>query len=285
MPPKKKSKQSDSVDASELAFLRTMVSKTKKALECICCLEVAIPPLFQCKNGHSLPCSDCRSKLAKSECPSCKVAFDDDTKARNLFLEQSAADIGFECKRGCGKLIVYCKLADHDKDCVGEAPVTCIKPTCKHKSKLWSTAIEHHMACYGDSHGDIETGDEESYDLRQKTDGIMFHVCKSSKGHHWTVCESDSGGHCAHYVKIFGHLPATPTEVGITISSRDVEGKSITHQTTRIEASSALSTDKDVLQSGNISTVNYNQLMKWNGGEALDNGILENLSIDIKLKY
>jgi hypothetical protein len=147
MPPKKKAKtssSSSSANDADAARYRASKAKTIEALTCVCCLEVTRPPLFQCQNGHTLPCEDCRSKMVNNKCPTCQIAFDDATKGRNLSLEQTAADIEIECKRGCGSSIAYSSLVEHENDCVGKVAVRCSRPNCDHKSPLWFAAIAHH---------------------------------------------------------------------------------------------------------------------------------------------
>jgi hypothetical protein len=73
--------------------------------------------------------------------------FDESTKIRNLTLEQLAADVEIECKRGCEALITYSNLVEHEKDCVGNVAVRCTSGGCgcDHESTLWSAAIAHHQ--------------------------------------------------------------------------------------------------------------------------------------------
>jgi hypothetical protein len=148
MPPKKKAKKSSSSSSSNAtaaeSALKKMVDKTIEAITCVCCLEVTRPPLYQCQNGHTLPCTDCRDKMVNQTCPTCQVKYVDATKGRNLSLEQTASDIEIECKRGCGSSIAYSSLVEHENDCVGKVAVRCARPNCEHVSTLWSAAIAHH---------------------------------------------------------------------------------------------------------------------------------------------
>lgn len=61
-------------------------------LECPVCLEYLIPPIYQCKIGHSI-CASCKSEL--SECPSCKSEFVD---TRNFLVENMMSLIKYSCK-------------------------------------------------------------------------------------------------------------------------------------------------------------------------------------------
>jgi hypothetical protein len=140
------SSSSAAANDADAARHRATVTKTIEALTCVCCLEVTTPPLYQCRNGHTLPCTDCRFKLVNQrECPICKAKVDETRKIKNLSLEQSAADIEIECKRGCGRLIAYSNLARHERDCdcVGRVAVSCLG--CGRGSTLWSAAIAHHV--------------------------------------------------------------------------------------------------------------------------------------------
>jgi hypothetical protein len=144
--PGSSSSSSSSSDAAEAARFRTQVKETKGDLACCICFEINIAPLYQCRHGHVIPCSDCRRNLKFKECFECRSPCNKEALSRCRILEKSAADIHVECKRGCGGSCAYSGLAEHDEDCVGKVPVKCITDGCQYESKLWSTAIEHHKS-------------------------------------------------------------------------------------------------------------------------------------------
>ncbi|KAF7278238.1 hypothetical protein GWI33_008595 [Rhynchophorus ferrugineus] len=61
-------------------------------LECPVCLEYLVPPILQCRTGHSI-CSSCKSEL--NQCPTCKSEFID---TRNFLVENLVASMNYSCK-------------------------------------------------------------------------------------------------------------------------------------------------------------------------------------------
>jgi E3 ubiquitin-protein ligase SIAH1 len=79
-------------------------------LECPVCLGTMRPPIFQCRNGHSV-CGEWKQRVAK--CPTCREASID---TRNLLAEDLAYKVKYPCKntvRGC---YVKKHLEDMKKD-------------------------------------------------------------------------------------------------------------------------------------------------------------------------
>ncbi|KAL1439408.1 hypothetical protein MTO96_010227 [Rhipicephalus appendiculatus] len=60
--------------------------------ECPVCLDSALPPIEQCRNGHVV-CSSCRENV--DSCPVCKEELNN---IRNLALEKLAEKVKFPCK-------------------------------------------------------------------------------------------------------------------------------------------------------------------------------------------
>jgi hypothetical protein len=173
-------------------------------------------------------------------------------------MEKSAANIEVDCKRGCSGSFAYSKLAEHDKDCVGKVPVlclgvNCLRAKCKHESVLWSTAIEHHVQCYGANHGDIVTCNSVSYYLRRVASAGLYKMNKTSNCIHWAVGVHTNGeGHRAFYVKIVGRLPDAPINVELKIY--DTKGKK-TFLAANVDACCAVNTAEDILKSGDFLSI------------------------------
>lgn len=83
---------------------------------CACCVEIILPPITQCRDGH-LICADCLERLPKPRrCPTCRV--DLSASSRNRALERIAEDLLFPCSNArCGKRLRYTELANHRTTC------------------------------------------------------------------------------------------------------------------------------------------------------------------------
>lgn len=84
-------------------------------LECGLCLELMIPPIFQCADGHTF-CSSCKSKLT-----SCAVCRNGTIDVRCRALEKFVETIGdVDCrfaKYGCRASIPYLEKKTHETKC------------------------------------------------------------------------------------------------------------------------------------------------------------------------
>ncbi|CEM19291.1 unnamed protein product [Vitrella brassicaformis CCMP3155] len=91
------------------------VSKTLELLECSVCCESMIPPIYQCKEGHTI-CQDCRLRV--KQCPVCRSETLD---IRCRALERLAESLDeINCKYscyGCRVTVKYATKKDHEQKC------------------------------------------------------------------------------------------------------------------------------------------------------------------------
>ena len=93
-------------------------------LECPVCMTMALRPIQQCPNGHTL-CTEC-----SKQCPACPICRASPTTIRNLSLEQLAADIKIECRHaGCDAALTHGSMTDHAAQCA-HRPMQCPWPGC-----------------------------------------------------------------------------------------------------------------------------------------------------------
>lgn len=93
-----------------------MASATNNILNCPVCLDICIPPIFQCENGH-IYCHNCHEKL--TTCGVCRVKLIP-KGIRNLALEQITSEMDIKCKNselGCELQIKVCEYSTHLLDC------------------------------------------------------------------------------------------------------------------------------------------------------------------------
>ena len=87
-------------------------------LECPVCMEIILPPIFQCDAGH-LICEACKSRLTlPKKCLECRTKLGD---TRNRVLEKLAEHLDIPCphrRNGCEEIIKYGTARDsHAKRC------------------------------------------------------------------------------------------------------------------------------------------------------------------------
>eukprot|EP00388_Colpodella_angusta_P004408 GDKJ01014580.1.p1 GENE.GDKJ01014580.1~~GDKJ01014580.1.p1 ORF type:complete len:285 (-),score=49.98 GDKJ01014580.1:65-919(-) len=84
-------------------------------LECGLCLDLMIPPIFQCEDGHTF-CNTCKEKL--TTCPVCRSSV---INIRCRALEKIVETIGeVECrfaKYGCKSVVPYFEKKNHEAKC------------------------------------------------------------------------------------------------------------------------------------------------------------------------
>ena len=98
----------------------------KRVLECPICYERFRPPIFLCKNGHSV-CQPCKNQL--DNCPLCREAL----AIRNLQLEDILESLPMPCKyktNGCNQVLDQSLMAEHETECP-ERTVTCFSRKCE----------------------------------------------------------------------------------------------------------------------------------------------------------
>jgi len=83
-----------------------------KTLECPVCMEIVIPPVFNCGNGHII-CGLCHPRV-----PKCGLCASNFTTARNYTVESILALIDTTCRNSlCSKALRADKLRDHLDTC------------------------------------------------------------------------------------------------------------------------------------------------------------------------
>lgn len=92
-----------------------MYSQLLVELECPVCTNYMMPPIRQCKSGHSI-CEVCRKRLPK--CPLCQEKFLD---SRNISLEGLAAKMHYPCVNkdsGCTAVLSLSEREQHEASCM-----------------------------------------------------------------------------------------------------------------------------------------------------------------------
>eukprot|EP00386_Alphamonas_edax_P005028 GDKI01015785.1.p1 GENE.GDKI01015785.1~~GDKI01015785.1.p1 ORF type:complete len:298 (-),score=51.72 GDKI01015785.1:122-1015(-) len=88
---------------------------TLELLECSVCVESMIPPIYQCKEGHTL-CNECKAKV--KQCPTCRCETID---IRCRALERIAESLDeIQCKYacyGCRSTVKYATKKEHEQKC------------------------------------------------------------------------------------------------------------------------------------------------------------------------
>jgi len=93
-----------------------ITSSITSLLECPVCLELILPPIFQCANGH-LICGDCKTDLPSHLCPTCRIPL---CNTRNLCMEKIVETLSIPCKyapEGCTEQLPYLHKSDHENIC------------------------------------------------------------------------------------------------------------------------------------------------------------------------
>ena len=85
-----------------------MYEDLKTRLECPVCSKICLPPVMQCRNGHST-CNACRAKIRS--CPTCREI---DIDVRNLFAEQAVVFMSMACEYAMFGCTVEMTFRDKD---------------------------------------------------------------------------------------------------------------------------------------------------------------------------
>lgn len=99
----------DALDLPEVA------SELASVFECPVCLDLIMPPIVQCVNGHLL-CSPCSMKIS-SVCPLCREQI---SHVRALAMEKVAGKLPYPCKyssNGCTAQALLNQKLDHERTC------------------------------------------------------------------------------------------------------------------------------------------------------------------------
>jgi len=143
-------------------------------LTCPVCLNLCLPHVYSCLNGHQI-CESCSSEV--KNCPQCRISLQN--KARNRFAERMCEDVEVTCPKeacgakvvfsayqqhmdndckarlvpctlGCPETVAFCKLAEHEKTCIYR-PMPC--PLCdsspKFEAKTTADLVSHLMNVHG----------------------------------------------------------------------------------------------------------------------------------------
>ncbi|KAL3316203.1 E3 ubiquitin-protein ligase Siah1 [Cichlidogyrus casuarinus] len=118
-------------------------SNLRSLFECPVCLEFALPPIHQCKNGHIL-CNSCRVHV--NNCPTCRSG---PCNSRNLAMDKFASTLTFPCKfLGCLQSLPIHEKLSHEAHCEYR-PYNCPCPgtSCKWNGRL-EEVIPHLAHCH-----------------------------------------------------------------------------------------------------------------------------------------
>lgn len=113
-----------------------------KKLECPLCLEIMLPPIQQCTNGHSI-CSNCYDQLTPlpKKCSYCSANMT--TPVRNRSLEDMASSFIAPCRysdSGCTEEVMYSDLSYHVQSCE-HRPIECLN--CGEMCTNWDNLLQH----------------------------------------------------------------------------------------------------------------------------------------------
>lgn len=95
--------------------LMPLNSELQQLFECPVCIEISLPPIYQCPAGH-IVCKDCKNKV-RNICPQCRMPLGN---IRNRAMEQLASTISFPCKyksNGCLDCFDYKTKIIHEDVC------------------------------------------------------------------------------------------------------------------------------------------------------------------------
>lgn len=151
----------------------------KSLFECPICFDYAVPPIYQCQNGH-LVCQVCSSKI--THCPTCRVPVSQPS-IRNLQLDRLANTFQFPCKynfNGCPWKSYWFKKREHEEDCdYISYSCPCPGTTCK-----WTGLLSQVMPHLSEHHKSITTLSGEDIvflatdiNLKGAVDWVMIQSC------------------------------------------------------------------------------------------------------------
>lgn len=151
----------------------------KSLFECPICFDYAVPPIYQCQNGH-LVCQSCSGKI--SHCPTCRVPITEPS-IRNLQLDRLANTFQFPCKynfNGCQWKSYWFKKREHEENCdYISYSCPCPGSTCK-----WTGLLPQVMPHLREHHKSITTLNGEDIvflatdiNLKGAVDWVMIQSC------------------------------------------------------------------------------------------------------------
>lgn len=166
-------------------------------IECLVCMNYMTPPIYQCRNGHSL-CDICCKKL--KECPNCKGALEG---ARNYTLEDIVQTFYYPCKyEACKFSSKADQIRNHEKNCIygpfkcplkaiedcqWEGPITQIYDhvrTSHYENLLEVEEINTFVDLQKNEDSDP---DEEVYIIRYAYHLFMLHTLFTGSSFYWTM--------------------------------------------------------------------------------------------------
>ena len=151
----------------------------KSLFECPICFDYAVPPIYQCQNGH-LVCQSCSGKI--TSCPTCRVSITEPS-IRNLQLDRLANTFQFPCKfnsNGCRWKSYWFKKREHEENCdYISYSCPCPGSTCK-----WTGLLPQVMPHLTENHKSITTLNGEDIvflatdiNLKGAVDWVMIQSC------------------------------------------------------------------------------------------------------------
>lgn len=151
----------------------------KSLFECPICFDYAVPPIYQCQNGH-LVCQSCSSKI--THCPTCRVPVSEPS-IRNLQLDRLANTFQFPCKynfNGCLWKSYWFKKREHEEECEYISySCPCPGTTCK-----WTGLLTQVMPHLSEHHKSITrlSGEDIVFlatdiNLKGAVDWVMIQSC------------------------------------------------------------------------------------------------------------
>lgn len=151
----------------------------RSLFECPICFDYAVPPIYQCQNGH-LVCQGCSSKI--THCPTCRVPITEPS-IRNLQLDRLANTFQFPCKydfNGCQWKSFWYKKREHE-ECCEFISYSC---PCPGTSCKWTGLLSQVMPHLNEHHKSITTLSGEDIvflatdiNLKGAVDWVMIQSC------------------------------------------------------------------------------------------------------------
>lgn len=179
--------------------------KAAEEYECPVCLQIMAPPVYQCKNGHTM-CKKCYSNSSMLNCPECRIPLDKKNPPRNIIAEKLGEKIRFKCSnKGCTERFPLSKLHPH-LDVCPYRPLQCAHTTpC---SQLTFATLDEWLTHHTEKHGKrvLETEEkdgEHAVVLTLNMDGIVesdntgsswYEIVKHQDAGEWVVGNMS----CAH---------------------------------------------------------------------------------------
>ncbi|PSN32498.1 hypothetical protein C0J52_24147 [Blattella germanica] len=145
-----------------------------KALECPCCAEYMVPPIFLCENGHNI-CNSCKSKF--SRCSDCNQPY---LRSRNITLETITKQVEYPCKyrkAGCPNSFALFEIQEHQSDC-SFGPFQCPVILPGRKRCPWKGTLNDMKKHFHENHKE---------ELWENDEGITIEQMVSPSGLHNTI--------------------------------------------------------------------------------------------------